>query len=85
MKSYSQDFITKERKTEYDLCLSPFRAAVHMEKREALEYIKGNGLVSVLCNKDGEIFDTPEKDFQKEWKGSIKDKKKKSLFYRHWQ
>ncbi len=42
----------------------PIRGAKEVTKKEALAYIKENGLVLALDTEDGRIWDTPEGSFK---------------------
>ena len=54
-----------------------FFGAREVTRREALEFIEENHLVSVLKTKDGEIWDTPDRDFQKDFPIDTKEKLEK--------
>lgn len=44
-------------------------------RERAREIIRANGLVCVEKSVDGEIYDTQDRAFQKEWKGKVLDTK----------
>lgn len=60
------------------------RGRKEVSREKALEYIRENGLILTEKNADGEIYDTPEKDFQKTYKGILDKAENKRLFNDIW-
>lgn len=86
IKSYSRNLITRDKLSEWDICFSPFRIGKGISEEAAERYIHKHGLVKVLENKDGAIWDTPDRAFLRKFKGCF-DKPtniQKAQFRRHW-
>lgn len=43
----------------------------HISKEEAMAAIREEGLVEVHKDKDGKVWDTPDRAFQKKYKGRV--------------
>lgn len=86
IKSFSNNFITKEKVAEYDICFSPFRMGKSITKEEAMQYIKEHDLVKVVDCENGAIWDTRDKQFQKKFKGCFRNipGNKCSAFRKFW-
>ena len=46
-----------------------------VERVKAKDAIRENGLVLIEKSRDGEIYDTPDRAFQRKWKGRVVDTK----------
>ena len=57
---------------EYYIVSEPMRRQ-KVTRRQAEDYIEDHGLVEVLNCEHGTIWDTPDKDFQRQFKGFVKD------------
>ena len=57
---------------EYYIVSEPMKRR-KVARQQAEEYIEENGLVEALDCEHGTIWDTPDRDFQKQYKGFVKD------------
>lgn len=62
--------------------LSTPTQAYRVTRKEAEGYIESHGLVPAIKTEDGTIWDTPERDFRKAFRGWIKENYKE--FHRKW-
>jgi hypothetical protein len=57
----------------YEIATTPFKVGKVVTKEEAKRYIRENGLVLAHKDKDGCVWDTPNRDFYQKFQGSAKD------------
>lgn len=86
IKSFSRNLITRDKLTEWDICLSPFKPGKSITREEAEQYIKENNLVKVVDNVNGVIWDTEDQQFLKKFKGCLKriSGSKATSFSKYW-
>lgn len=76
IKTYSRSLISGEQGVEFELVTNPHKDGQILTRAEAMEYVKEHGLVKVESGEDGAIWDTPERDFQRKWKGCFIQEKR---------
>lgn len=68
--SYEINRINKEKRITYAAVFAPAnKAVVELTRKQAKELIRIGGLVQTCKNEDGEVYDSPEKDFRRKFKG----------------
>lgn len=53
---------------EYWLVTEPLRRK-SMSRKDAMTYVEDHGLVMTLNCKDGQVWDTPDESFKRQWAG----------------
>lgn len=58
-----------EKKPVYSIVEDPLREPKEISKKEALEIIRENGFILVYDNDNGKIWESPDKEWSKKYKG----------------